>query len=489
VVEPGPHAGPAVVIGAGPAGLTAAWELRRRGVDVVVLEAHPSLVGGLARTEAHDGYRFDLGGHRFYTKNADVERLWQTMLPGGFVTVPRLSRIYYEGRFFPYPLEVGATLRQLGPVRSAAAVSSYLRAVARPRRPEVSFEDWIVNRFGRDLYERFFRSYTEKVWGMSCAAIDKDWANQRIRGLTLRRSLEDAVGRRSRTEVKTLITSFLYPRLGPGQLWEAVRDQVQASGGVVRMGAPVVQVGHAGGRVREVVTADGRRHESELVISTMTLRDLLSVLDPPPPEDVAAAARNLRFRDFLIVALVLDRPAVFPDTWIYVHDPGVAVARIQNYRNWSEDMVPDPGRTCLGMEYFCDRDGELWALPDEALVRRAAAELERIGLAPAEACLEGVVVRVPDAYPVYDRGYEGRRATVRRWLERSIEGLHPAGRGGLHNYNSQDHAMVTALLAVGNALDGRADDVWAVNTDEEYAEELAVATTVEQLAVPRPLHP
>jgi protoporphyrinogen oxidase len=477
----------AVVIGAGPAGLTAAWELARRGAEVVVLEEHPRHVGGLARTEVHEGFRFDLGGHRFYTKNAEVERLWHAMLPDGFITVPRLSRIYYEGRFFPYPLEIRATLRQLGWRRSSGAIVSYLCAVLAPRRPEVSFEDWIVNRFGRDLYERFFRSYTEKVWGMDCASIDKDWANQRIRGLTLRRSLEDAIRRRSRSEVKTLITSFIYPRLGPGQLWEAVRDQVEERGGEVIHGARVVRVAHAQGHVCSVTTSDGSTHPADLVFSTMPLRDLLPALHPQPPEEVLAAARSLRFRDFLTVALVVDRPAVFPDTWIYVHDPAVRVARIQNYGNWSAEMVGDPQRSCLGLEYFCNRDDQLWAEDDTVLVQRATTELAHLGLVPADACRDGVVVRVPDAYPVYDHGYERRRAVVRQWLDGCIAGLYPAGRGGLHNYNSQDHAMVTALLAVGNALDGRQDDVWAVNTDEEYAEDTRLPPSLERPAVPRPL--
>jgi protoporphyrinogen oxidase len=484
-----------LVIGAGPAGLTIARELVRAGPDheVRVIEADPTYVGGLSRTVTFRGHRFDIGGHRFYTKSADIDALWHEMLPGGFVEVPRLSRIHYDGRFFPYPIEIGPTLRTLGSRRSVAIAASYLRARLRPRRPEVSFEDWIVNRFGHELYRTFFRTYTEKVWGMPCTEISKDFAAQRIRGLTL----GGAVGHRLRTlwrrgrgledggaGIKTLIDQFVYPRLGPGQLWEAVRDDVVARGGTVAMGRRAAALDHdpATRRVTAVTTDDGTRHPAEHVYSTMTLRDLVARLRPAPPPEVVAAAQGLRFRDFLTVAVVVDRPQLFPDTWIYVHDPGCRVGRIQNYKNWSPAMVADPSVTCLGLEYFCDRGDPLWSLADDDLVVLARRELAALGLAGADDCREGVVLRVADAYPVYDADHAAHRRTIRTWLEAHATNLHPAGRGGLHNYNSQDHAMMTGLLSVRNALGGAGHDVWAVNTEEEYAEDPgAAAPTIGRL--------
>lgn len=471
-----------VVIGAGPAGLTAAWELTRQGEDVVVLEADREYVGGLSRTVTHEGNRFDLGGHRFYTKSPQVAALWREMLPNDFLEVSRLSRIFYEGRFFDYPLDLSQAMRQLGALRSARVVTSYAVAVARPRTPEASFEDWMVNRFGRHLYEMFFRTYTEKVWGMPCSEIDKDWAAQRIRGLDLRRSLQDALMRRTtETTVKTLITSFVYPRLGPGQLWEAVRDSVVGAGGRIVHGQRAVRVVHDGGRACYVETDEGQHHDGTDLYSSMPLRDLIAALDPAPPPPVKWAASQLRFRDFLTVAVVVDRPHVFPDNWIYVHDPAVHVGRIQNYKNWSSAMVTNQAQTCLGLEYFCSRGDALWNLDDRELAQLASAELEHIGLARHAECTDAYVVRVPDAYPVYDGAYRTHRQTIRTWLEDTVPNLRPIGRGGLHNYNSQDHAMTTALIAVGNALHGRTDDQWAVNTDEEYAEDSSRRSVAQRL--------
>jgi protoporphyrinogen oxidase len=479
-----------VVIGAGPAGLTIAWQLVRSGEEVVVLEADPHYVGGLSRTVAYKGHRFDIGGHRFYSKSGRINELWREMLPGEFIDVERLSRIHYDGRFFPYPLEVGPTLRTLGPRRSLRIGASYLRARLAPRHPEASFEDWIVNRFGRELYRTFFKTYTEKVWGMPCHEISKDFAAQRIRGLTFLGAATSRVRRWAGfggTEVKTLIERFTYPRLGPGQLWEAVRDDVVARGGAVELGRRVVAVHHNGDAAVSVETAGGTQYEADVFYSTMTLRDLVAQLRPEPPREVRDAARHLRFRDFLTVAVIVDRPELFPDTWIYVHDPQVRVGRIQNYKNWSADMVGDPTVTCLGLEYFCNRGDPLWAMRDDDLVAMAGRELDALGLADAADCRDGCVLRVPDAYPVYDADYLRHRRTIRSWLAERATNVFPAGRGGLHNYNSQDHAMMTGLLSVRNALEGSDFDVWAINTEEEYAETGEASASLDRRLVPAPL--
>jgi protoporphyrinogen oxidase len=409
------------------------------------------------------------------------------MLPGEFIEVPRLSRIYYDRVFFPYPISIFPTLKGLGAVRSLRIAASWLEARIRPRKPEASFEDWIVNRFGGELYSTFFKTYTEKVWGMPCTRMSKDFAAQRIRNLSFFRAVKDAIlPRNNGAQVKTLIKKFQYPRLGPGQLWEAVRDRVVSAGSEVRMGEEVTRIRHEDGVVRGVETATGGVFEAEHYYSTMALGDLVVALDPPPPPHVFAAGRALKYRDFLTVALVIDQPALFPDNWIYVHDPQVLVGRIQNYRNWSAAMVSDPGTTCLGMEYFCNEGEDLWNRSDAELIRLAAREVEAIGLARAADCSDGAVVRMRKAYPVYDEGYLPHRETLKGWL-RTFRNLRPAGRGGLHSYNSQDHSMMAALYAVRNVREGTDLDPWVINTEEEYAEEGESKKTFPDRAVPRPV--
>ena len=458
-----------VVVGAGPAGLTTAWELSRRSEPVVVLERDPEYVGGIARTVRYHGYRFDLGGHRFYTKHQSIEALWHVMLPDDFLTVPRLSRIYYEGTFFRDPIELADALPKLGVVRARRILASYAHARLRPRRPVVSFEDWVVNRFGSELFETFFRSYTEKVWGVPCDELSADFAAQRIRGLSLWEVIRSAVGH-GRTDAKTLLTAFQYPRRGPGQLWERVGEIVCENGGSIELGCEVATIEHRDGVVLGVTATDGRVFPCDHLYSTMPLRELIAALVPPPPAPVLTAAAALRFRDFLTVAVIVDRAGLFPDNWIYIHSPDVRVGRIQNFGNWSEAMLADPATSCLGLEYFCQRDDELWSRSDEDLGQLAIAELATIGLVDPAECVDTSVVRVRDAYPVYGPDYRAARELVKTYLNQSFVNLHPAGRGGVHNYNSQDHSMMAGLVQARHVLDGSRGDVWKINTDQEYAE-------------------
>jgi len=462
---------PVVVIGAGPAGLTAALDLTRCGVPTIVFDRDLQ-VGGLAKTVVYKGFRFDIGGHRFFTKIAAVRDLWRELLGDDLLRRPRLSRIYYGGRFYDYPLKAANVLANLGPLTSAAVIASYLRACARPIDPERSFEDWICNRFGRRLFEMFFKSYTEKVWGIPCGEIGAEWAAQRIKGLSLRTAVQGMLGGNRTGRIKTLVHEFDYPRLGPGMMWEACRDRVESGGGRVTLGAPVVEIRHDGSRVTAVVVrvrGDCRVQPAAHVISTMPVRHLVGRMTPAPPRAVRDAGDRLKYRDFLTVALVVDQAGVFPDTWIYVHDPSVRVARVQNFKNWSPDMVPDPRFTCLGLEYFCSRGDDLWAMDDAALVALATREIAGLGLVAADRIVDGTVLRVHKAYPVYDEGYREALDLVREWLQK-FANLQLVGRNGMHKYNNQDHSMLTARLAVRN-LFGERHDLWAVNADEAYHEE------------------
>jgi protoporphyrinogen oxidase len=456
----------AVILGAGPAGLTAGYMLARHGTDPVVLEALPA-VGGLARTEVRDGFRFDIGGHRFFTKSPEVEALWHETLGDELLLRPRLSRIYYRGRLIDYPLSGPNLIRMLGPGELARALSSYLVAVARRSDEAETYEDWVSQRFGRRLYEMFFRSYTEKVWGVPCGELRAEWAAQRIRGLSFAAAARSALPGRRRNGVRSLITEFHYPRLGPGQMWEAMRDRILEHGGRVRTNARVERIHIKDGQVSEVVAA-GKAIPAAEVISSLPLSVMVGIVEPAPPSGVLDAAKGLRYRDFLTVALVMDGRELFPDNWIYIHEPGVQVARIQNYRAWSPSMVPDQGKSCVGMEYFCFQGDELWSQPDEQLVALATDEFDKLGLGERERVVGGYVVRVPKAYPIYDEEYAGRLAAIRGWLE-GIGNLQQVGRNGLHRYNNSDHSMLTAMRAVEN-LDGANHDLWSVNADSWYHE-------------------
>ena len=460
---------PVVIVGAGPAGLTAAYEIVKSGRRPLVFEKS-DLVGGISRTETSQGYRFDIGGHRFFTKEPEVQNLWLEVLGEDFLSVKRMSRIYYNDKFYQYPLEIGGTLRNLGVVESARIVLSYFKWRLKPFPREDTFDQWVINRFGGRLFMRFFQVYTEKVWGIPCNKIQAEWAAQRIQGLSLFSVLRNAVTGGSKA--KSLIKEFQYPVYGPGMMWEAFERAVQRLGGEVRTHADVTAIHCDGGRVTGVtVSQDGRstRIDSDQVISSMPLSELVEKLDPPPPAAVQNAARGLSYRDFLIVCLFVDQPILFPDNWIYIHSPDVRVGRIQNFKNWSPAMVPDPQKTSLGMEYFCNEGDDLWMRDDDDLIQFARAEIDRLGLANAQDVFGGAVIRQLKAYPVYDGAYRENVDVIARYLA-TLAGLQTIGRNGLHRYNNQDHAMLTGLYAARNLFGGKYD-LWSVNTERSYHED------------------
>lgn len=462
-----------VIIGAGPAGLTAAHELVKLGFRPTVVEKLDA-VGGLARTASYKGFRFDMGGHRFFTKVKEVEELWREILRDDFLLRPRLSRIYYEGRFFHYPLRPLNALAGLGVLQSLLVVLSYLRWQLFPYKHEDTFEQWVTNRFGRRLFRIFFKTYTEKVWGIPCSTLKAEWATQRIKDLSLRTAVLSMFVKPRKT-IKTLVETFHYPRLGPGMMWEAMRAEIERQRGVVLTGRDVVRITRTGGRIDGVVVRSADGGESTLsatdFISSMPLPEVIQKLDPPAPTLVRRAADQLKHRDFLTVCLIVKQPDVFPDNWIYVHSPDVRVGRIQNFRSWSPDMVPDPGKTTLGLEYFCTEGDETWSALDADLVELATREVSRIGLVRDTDVEDGCVVRVPKAYPIYDSSYRESLVVIRQFLS-ELENFQPVGRNGLHRYNNQDHAMLTGMLAVRNTVLGQQHDLWQVNTDEEYHEEI-----------------
>ncbi|HEY8738148.1 MAG TPA: NAD(P)/FAD-dependent oxidoreductase [Candidatus Dormibacteraeota bacterium] len=469
-----------VVMGAGPAGLSAAFELSRHGTPVTVLEKDPASVGGISRTLEFMGCRFDVGPHRFFSKSEEIEALWTEVLGAEIHDVARLTRILYNGKYFDYPIKASNAFLNLGPVETARCLLSYAQARMRPVVEPRSFEDWVSNQFGHRLFSIFFKTYTEKVWGISTRDLSADWAGQRIKGLNLLEVARNALLPASmrggeHAIVKTLVDSFRYPRLGAGQMWETVAARLDGAGHPVRMGEEVVAVRHAGGRVIAVAVRDTAGRSVDVLgsqfISTMPIRELIAKLSPAAPSIVRAAADALAYRDFITVNVVLDKADVFPDQWIYIHDPSVKVGRISNFKNFSPSMVADPGLSGLGMEYFCFETDGLWAASDAELLDLGRRELVALGICQPDDVKAGMVYRQPKTYPVYDECYKDHLAVIREWLQRALPNLWLVGRNGMHHYNNQDHSMMTGILVARNIATGTSYDPWKVNTDAEYHEE------------------
>jgi len=467
-----------VIIGGGPAGLTASYQLSKAGVESVVFEKDQA-VGGISKTINYRDYHFDIGGHRFFTKIDQVERMWQDILRNDFLKRKRLSRIYYDKKFFYYPLRPFNALLGLGIWNSSLILASYLFSRLMPSKQEETFEQWVSNRFGKRLYHIFFKTYTEKVWGISCSEIRAEWAAQRIKGLSLITAIKDALmtsqsnSHEKKNVIKTLVDQFYYPRLGPGMMWRAVAQKIQDSRSEVHLEADVTGIVCSEDRVEAVeVKRDGKleRISGTDFISSMPIREFVQKINPSIPKEILDAANNLKYRDFLTVALIINKRDVFPDNWIYIHDSDVKVGRIQNFKNWSPYMVPDQSKTCLGLEYFCFENDSLWRMPDKELIDLGVREMEALGFANQEDVIDGTVVRMPKAYPVYDSQYKDSIAVIRDYLDR-FDNLHLIGRNGQHKYNNQDHSMLTAMMAAENVL-GADHDLWEVNEEPEYHEEI-----------------
>ncbi|MFA5969634.1 MAG: NAD(P)/FAD-dependent oxidoreductase [Sphingomonas sp.] len=469
------------IIGAGPAGLTAAYQLTKLGYSVTVIEKDPVYVGGISRTVEHEGFRFDIGGHRFFSKSREVVDLWNEILPDDFIERPRMSRIYYEGKFYSYPLRAFEALFNLGVWRSTMCMVSYARWKMFPHKQARSFEHWVVNQFGHKLYSIFFKTYTEKVWGMPCDEMSADWAAQRIKGLSLGKAVFDGLRRslglnkrpNDGMATKTLLETFRYPRQGPGMMWEAARDKVVAGGNRVLMNTSLHQLSmnRDTGRWRVAAMCDDEMFviNAAHVISSAPMRELAGRIHPLPA--TMPSALDLNYRDFLTVALMIRADDLFPDNWIYIHDPRVQVGRVQNFRSWSPEMVPDEKLACVGLEYFCFAGDGLWSSSDDDLVALATRELAQLGLADPATVVGGRVVRQEKAYPVYDDAYKANVDAIRIELAEQYPTLHLVGRNGMHRYNNQDHAMMTAMLTVRNIVAGeQIYDIWAVNEDAEYHE-------------------
>jgi protoporphyrinogen oxidase len=469
------HGKKVAVIGAGPAGLTAAYLLAKANHPVVVFEGDAKYVGGISRTESYKGYHFDIGGHRFFSKSKEVEDFWTEILGDEMLDRPRSSRIYYNKKFFSYPLVAMDALKKLGLFNSTLCVASYLKAKAFPVKNPINFEDWVSNQFGKRLFNIFFKTYTEKLWGIPCDQISSDWAAQRIKGLSLSSAIKNALIKPPKSDnkdkvIKTLIDTFRYPKKGPGQMWEVCAEKIKNFGGEIRMNTQVTGIEFTGSSWNVQLNGEQVEEGFDYVISSTPVRYLIPRILPAISQEASHAASQLKYRDFLTVVVILKDEEAFTDNWIYIHDPSVRVGRVQNFKSWSPYMVPDPSMACYGLEYFCFEGDGLWTSSDEELIELAKKEMEQIGLAKADKIVDGYVVRQPKAYPVYDHEYRQHIETIKEGLK-DYQGLYLVGRNGMHKYNNQDHSMMTAMLAVENIKAGKeVYDLWRVNGDAEYHE-------------------
>ncbi len=463
------------IIGSGPAGLAAAYELSvNQSLPCTVFE-QDSQVGGLSKTVCHDGYRCDIGGHRFFTKNEAVNKLWHDILPEDFLRRPRLSYIFFRDNFFNYPLKPRNVLKGIGLGRTSWAMGSFLWRKLFPIRPEISFADWVGNRFGKQLFEMFFKTYTEKVWGITCDELSAQWAAQRIRNLSLGRAVINAIGLGRKGGVTSLIEEFDYPNLGPGQMYEAMAQKAQQGGTKILLEQKVVGVRHNNQQIESLEIKQGdtvRTVPAGRFVSSMPISELVQSLNPAPPANVLAAAKALKYRSIMTVNLILRSPGKFPATWVYLHAPNITACRAQFYSNWSPALSPNPETSStIGLEYFCDEDDATWTRPGEELFATAKRDLTAMGIVDPSLVENYFVVRYAKAYPVYDSQSSQRIKLIRSYLE-TFNNLVCVGRYGQFRYNNMDHSILTGQLGVKQLL-GQPVDPWRVNEDAEYLEESA----------------
>ena len=468
----------AIIIGAGPAGLTAAWEFNKHGIKTKILESDKE-TGGISRTVDRNGWKFDIGGHRFFTKVDEVYEIWDEMLDKeDFIMRPRMSRIYYKGKFYDYPLKIFNALFNLGLLEAIRCVFSYVYIKIFPIKNIDNFETWVASRFGWRLYNIFFKTYTEKVWGIPANTIGADWASQRIKNLSLGKAIFNALMPKRNSEIiTTLIDEFKYPKLGPGMMWDSASSRLEDNGHEIIFNSRIEKIKKLENSGYEVVTHDGRSYSCEALFSSMPLAHLPSTLEPKPAREIIKAGEDLKFRDFLTVALVVDKKFAFPDNWVYIHEPHVRVGRVQNYGSWSPYLVKE-GKTCLGLEYFVTKNDDLWDSSDEELINLAINELEELKLIEKNTAQEGYVVRMPKAYPVYDLKYKDNIEIIKAWLLEEHPNLYPMGRNGMHRYNNQDHSMMTAVKSVRNCVLKEKNNIWGINVDDGYHEEGVVERSV-----------
>lgn len=460
-----------LIIGAGPAGLTAAWEAEKHGVKTLILESDKE-VGGISRTVEENGWRFDIGGHRFFTKVEEVYEIWDEILDKeDFLLRPRMSRIYYKNKFYDYPLKASNALFNLGILEAIRCVLSYFYVRVFPPKKQDNFEDWVAARFGWRLYNIFFKTYTEKVWGVDARTIGSDWASQRIKNLSLMKAILNAFQiNKSGEIITTLIDKFKYPKFGPGMMWETAYKKLTDKNHEILLSSKVKKI-YKENNIYTVEIMNGMKFKAKYILSSMPLAHLPHTVEPLPKNTVLEAGKSLKFRDFLSVALVIDEKDAFPDNWIYIHDPKVKVGRVQNYGSWSPYLVKQ-GKTCLGLEYFVNIGDDLWSMDDDKLIDLAIQELRKLSLIKTSSSLEGYVVRMPKAYPVYDLNYSSNINQIEKWLSSEHSNIYPIGRNGMHRYNNQDHSMMTAVLSVRNILLGENNNIWEVNVEEDYHEEI-----------------
>lgn len=462
------------IIGTGPSGLSAAWELMEKGNEALILEQE-EFIGGLCRTFDYRGYKFDLGGHRFFTKQPEVEKFWQDLMGDDFMTRNRLSRIYYHKKFFAYPIKLGDAFAKLGIWESfligLSLMGSRLRRIGKHDK-EITFEDWVVNRFGRRLFNHFFKSYTEKLWGISVKELGADWAAQRMKDLSLLTILKTFIIKPKHGQVKSLIEKFQYPKYGPGMFYERLAEKLQERGAEIKLQHKVIKISHEGESVKSITVKNNLGQEEEIIsdfyLSSMPLTAMLKAMSPAPPAEIMALAEKMRFRSFFDVCLIINKPEMFPDNWIYVHEPEVSLIRVQNFKNWSPFMVPDASKTNIGAEYVCWDTDELWLKSDEELIKLAVKELELVGLVDSGLVEDGAVIRDRFAYPVYHLDYQKDLAAIFAYLAQ-FKNFQTIGRSGLYRYNNMDHSILTGFYAARNIMGGNYD-LLKVNADEEYHE-------------------